>query len=94
MPRVVEYVTTPNPHALKCVLDAPLPALSDHDKVRSYRDAASAASDPLAARLFAIEGVRNVLIVGNWVTVSKADAAAWKSIKAGVEKVFASVDVG
>jgi hypothetical protein len=91
MPRVTEYVTTPNPHAIKCVLDAPLPALEQGDKVRSYRDATSAAGDPAAAKLFAIEGVRNVLIVGNWVTVGKAPEATWKAVKAGIEKTLAAL---
>lgn len=91
MPRVTEYVTTPNPHAIKCVLDAPLPALEQPEKVRSYRDAASAAADPVAARLFAIEGVRNVLIVGNWVTVGKDPQTAWKAVKASVEKTLATL---
>ena len=91
MPRVTEYVTTPNPHAIKCVLDAALPALESADKVRSYRDATSAAADPVAAKLFAIDGVRNVLIVGNWVTVGKAPEATWKAVKASVEKTLASL---
>ncbi|HLP82782.1 MAG TPA: NifU N-terminal domain-containing protein [Phycisphaerales bacterium] len=89
MPRIVEYITTPNPHALKCVLDAPPTPLADADKVRSYRDAASAAADPLAAKLFAIEGVRNILIVNNWITVGKAEAATWKSLKPALERALA-----
>jgi len=35
-----------------------------------------------------VAGVTNVLISGDWVTVSKSPGASWREIKAGVERVL------
>jgi hypothetical protein len=83
--RVTEYVTTPNPNAVKCVLDA-----SPGSTPRSYFSAAQAAGDPLARALFEVPGVVNLLIHDGWITVSKSSDANWKTIKKGVESVLAS----
>ncbi len=84
--RVTEFVTTPNPNAMKCVTDA-TPGAGP----RSFPDAASAAPDPLARALFAIPGVTALLIHDGWFTVSKAGDADWKTLKkqisAAVEQV-------
>jgi hypothetical protein len=88
MPRVVEFQSTPNPNAIKCVLDGPVPVLAGSAGVRSYREASAAAGDPVAAAMFAIAGVRNVLIVGNWITVGKDEAATWKTLKPQIERVL------
>lgn len=81
--KVVEFAETPNPNAIKCVLDAKV-----SDKARSYFNAAAAEADPLASALFAIPGVTNVLILGDFVTVSKAPASAWAPIRKGIRKVI------
>ena len=80
---VVEFQETPNPNAIKCVLDRDVAAAP-----RSYFSKEQGALDPLASSLFALEGVTNVLILGNFVTVSKSPGASWKSLKAGVERVL------
>lgn len=67
---------TPNPHAAKFTLDRSLPV----DESRSYFDADSAAEDPLAESLFAIDGVRAVLMVDNFVTVTKAEDVGWDEL--------------
>ena len=67
---------TPNPNAAKFVLDRPVPG----DGSRSYFDADSAAEDALAARLFELEGVRALLFVENFITVTKADEAEWDAL--------------
>jgi hypothetical protein len=93
---VVEFQPTPNPNALKCVLDRPLPApaMSQeiHAHLRSYRHAAEAAADPVAAALLALPGVATVLVGegGGWVTVNKAPAADWPAVKKGVKAVLAA----
>src|SRR5438128_1453945 len=63
---VQEFQPTPNPNALKCVLDRPLP-----EPIRSFRSAAEAAGDPLGSALFAVPGVTAVLLSGGWLTVNK-----------------------
>jgi hypothetical protein len=60
---------------------------------RSYFDASAAGSDEVGSALFGIEGVTNVLINGDWVTVSKRSDAEWGPIRAGVERVMAHVEV-
>lgn len=85
--KIVEFVTTPNPNAMKCVLDAPLGT-----GTRSYFDPASAAADAQAAALFAIEGVTNVLIhESGWVTVSKAADVAWGPLKKKIERAIGAM---
>jgi hypothetical protein len=84
MPYTVKaFQPTPNPNALKCILDRKI-----SDRPRSYFKPDEAAGDPLASRLFALEGVTNLLINADWITVNKAAAADWKSIKAGVERIL------
>lgn len=79
----VRFQQTPNPNALKCVLSRPLAGGR-----RSYFNAEQARDDPLAAALFAIPGVTNVLIQNDWVTVSKSAQADWASIRPAVERVL------
>lgn len=89
MPRaVVEFQDTPNPNALKCVLAAPPPHAAS-TPTRSFRSPADAASDPIAQRLFEIPGIIHLLIHPAWITVNKAPDAAWKPIKAAVERALA-----
>lgn len=84
---VAKFQETPNPNAIKCVLDR-----RASDRPRSYFDAASAAEDPIASRLFAIEGVTNVLINGDWITVNKGRDASWAGVKRGIERVLREVE--
>jgi len=80
---VKSFQQTPNPNAVKCVLDR-----RTGDRVRSYFKAADAAGDPLGAALFSVAGVTNVLINGDWITVSKSPEAGWREVKAGVERAL------
>lgn len=82
--RVTEFETTPNPNALKCTLDRRV-----SEGRRSYPDAASAATDPIASRLFEVDGVVGVMLMDDWLTVLKAPEAAWRSIRAGVKRALA-----
>lgn len=81
--RVTRFEPTPNPNAVKCVLDRPMP-----DTPRSFFSPEQAARDPLAAALFALPGVTNVLIHSEWITVNKSPQAKWPAIRAGVERVL------
>lgn len=82
--KVVRFQETPNPNALKCILDKPVPA-----HPRSYFSADQARDDALGSSLFSIPGVTNVLIGDGWVTVNKAPQAPWTSIKPGVQQALA-----
>lgn len=87
---VVEFQATPNPNALKCVLDRPVAGGSGG--LRSFRSAAEAASDPVGAALFAVPGVATVLIAGGWITVNKTPGADWAKVKRGVGLALAGAD--
>lgn len=90
MPYTVrEFQSTPNPNAVKCVLDR---AIRERELgPGSYRSAEAARSDPTAAALFAIPGVTNLLINEDWVTVNKSAEADWKKVRAEVSRVLAGL---
>lgn len=81
--KVIRFQDTPNPNALKCVLDRSPPNVP-----RSYFNASAAAGDPLARSLFAVPGVTSLLISDGWVTVNKSPGAPWGPIRSGVESVL------
>jgi len=85
---VVEFQATPNPNAVKCVLDKPPAGLAAPAPQRSYTDASAAADDPLGAALMAIPGVRNVLIHDEWISIGKLPESDWKTVKAAVKRVL------
>lgn len=96
MPRTVQsFEATPNPNALKCVLDGALPAMESHagPASRSYRSAQAASGDPLAAALFAAApgAITSVLIHEHWITVNKAPSADWKTVKAAVTAALSAL---
>lgn len=75
---------TPNPHAAKFTLSRALPV----EGSRSYFDADAAAGDSLAEGLFEIEGVRALLMVDNFITVTKREEAAWDELVDEVSEVI------
>lgn len=85
--RVVKYQATPNPNAVKVMLDKPIT-----DRPRSFRNADDVNGDALAARFFAIEGVTGLLFNGDWFTVNKDPSADWGPLKKAVERELARVD--
>lgn len=81
--KVVEFEATPNPNAIKCWLDGRASA-----GPRSYFNAEAAQGDPLARSLFAIPGVTNVLILGDWITVSKGPQTPWPAVKNAIRRAL------
>jgi len=87
LPFRVEVVEqTPNPNVVKFVLDRPICEGSI-----SFFNAAAAVQHPVASRLFGIKGVVNVLLLRDFITVSKSPDASWSQIKTQVRKVLESV---
>lgn len=76
---------TPNPNSVKITtddgpfIDSGMVALSSAEEADPH---------PLGRALFAIEGVVNVLILPQFVTISKTDAADWNEILPHVERVL------
>ena len=82
---VVETQATPNPNALKFVLDRPI-----SDSPISFFTAASAQDHALARRLFAIPGVTTLLLLGDFVTVNKFPEKPWSEITPQVKKCLSA----
>jgi hypothetical protein len=80
---VTEIQLTPNPNALKFVLDREI-----SDRPISFLTAAEGANHPLASQLFGITGVTSVLILGDFVTVNKEAGEKWEPITARVKEIL------
>jgi hypothetical protein len=80
---VRDIQSTPNPNALKFVLDRIISR-----EPASFFNAEAAAGHPIAIRMFAIPGVASVLLLGDFVTVNKTPAARWKPIRERVRRVL------
>jgi len=84
MPYTVrQFEPTPNPAAVKCLLDRPI-----CERPRSFLDAASAAGDPIASALFALPGVRNILMSGDWITVNTMSGGDWRALKPAIRRIL------
>ena len=51
----------------------------------------SAQDHPVASRLFAVAGVQGIMLLGDFITVSKMPDGNWAEITTGVKKVLASI---
>lgn len=76
MPKVVNIEPTPNPDALKFIVQRPLL----RSGVRSFRDFGSAVGDPLGSAIFALGKVTSVFYMDRFVTVNKEPAAEWSDL--------------
>jgi len=76
MPKVVNIEPTPNPDALKFVVQRPILKAG----VRSFRDFASAVGDPLGSSLFALGNVTSVFYMDRFVTVNKERETQWTDL--------------
>lgn len=76
MPKVINIEPTPNPDALKFVVQRPILKRG----VRSFRDFGSAVGDPLGSALFALGHVTSVFYMDRFVTVNKDHEAQWTDL--------------
>lgn len=67
---------TPNPNAIKFTLDRP----ATEGRAQTFRAGSDPAGSPLGARIFALDGVTNVFLTANFVSVSKEDDIAWDEL--------------
>ena len=96
--RVVEVVSTPNPNAVKFVLDRPVAEqpvsflTAEAQRAEVKGDATPkhpTVVSGLVARLFAIPGVSGLLFLNDFVTVNKTPESKWPALKRAVKKVLA-----
>ena len=76
---------TPNPNSLKFEVDG---ATVIDSGLRAYHAAHEVDDDDLARDLFSIRGVESLMIVPDFVTVTKHTAADWDDLAEGVEHVL------
>ena len=81
--KVREIQSTPNPNAMKFLLDRPVT-----DEPVSILHPGDAAKHPLARRLFEIPGICAVLLLGDFITVNKSPDAKWPGLKTKVKRVL------
>jgi hypothetical protein len=67
---------TPNPNAVKFTLDRP----ATDKRNESFRAGSDPADSPLGAAIFALDGVSNVFITANFVSVNKEDGVDWDEL--------------
>ena len=83
---VREAQPTPNPNALKLVLDRPIAA----DGALSFLTPEAGVGHPLAEQLFAVPGVVGLLFLNDFVTINKRPTAKWAEIRAKVQRILES----
>src|SRR6185437_9768565 len=76
MPKVINIEPTPNPDALKFIVQKPLLKMG----TRSFKDFGSAVGDPLASSIFALGKVTSVFYMDRFVTVNKESGAEWSDL--------------
>jgi hypothetical protein len=86
---VKDVQPTPNPNATKFVLDREIT-----DQPLSFLNPDQGKHDPLASKLFAIQGVASVLMLGDFVTVNKESSAKWPAITRKVEEILKNFENG
>jgi len=73
MAKVINIEPTPNPDALKFVVQGQLLKSG----TRSFKDFASAVGDPLASGIFALGKITSVFYMDRFVTVNKEPSTEW-----------------
>tara|TARA_R110000868_G_scaffold304437_26_gene565479 strand:+ start:14452 stop:15003 length:552 start_codon:yes stop_codon:yes gene_type:complete len=76
MAKIKEIERTPNPDAMRFVLDEPL----TNGTTRSFENSMEAEGDILASALFAIDSVINVYYVDKYITVTQDGSAVWSEL--------------
>lgn len=77
MLQVQDVDLTPNPQALKFILNEKLL----NRETRNYQNKEQAANDPLAKAIFEIEGVVSVFYMDKFITIEKDAKANWGQIQ-------------
>jgi hypothetical protein len=76
---------TPNPNSIKITSDAG--AFIDGGLVSIASDE-EADAHPLGRLLYAVDGVANVLILPQFVTISKAEGVGWEDVMPKVKEIL------
>ena len=83
--KVLNVEATPNPHALKFVVDGRV----TEGGARSFESPTEADAHPLARALFELGAVKTVFFMPSFVTVSKEPATEWAELQPRIEQALA-----
>jgi hypothetical protein len=83
---IIQVETTPNPLARKLVVE-PMPG-----RIVSVFDVTKGSDDPLAAAILGCQGVTNVLIHSEFVSVCFSENTRWATLKGEIGRVIGVVD--
>jgi hypothetical protein len=72
----IDVQATPNPNALKFVIDRP----TTDGAPRSFRSVEEAAGNPMGTGLLEVAGVESVFMTANFISVMKTEGAQWEQI--------------
>ncbi len=98
--KIKEIEPTPNPNAMKFVVDE---RITTGFMTHSFEDAEAAANVPLARDIFAIDHVISVYFADRWITVTQDGQADWAELlrevaepirEASKEDLNAEIDAG
>ncbi len=81
--KVLEVQPTPNPNAMKFVLNREIAS-----QPASFFSANAAEGHSLARQLFEVAGVTSILVLGDFVTVNKSDDTEWKKITPKIKAIL------
>lgn len=89
MIQVIDVELTPNPHALKFILNEKILKY----ETRQFQNKDEANSDPLAKLIFNLEGVVSVFYMDKFITVEKTKESQWGQIQRPLVSLLKSFDV-
>ncbi len=75
--KILDIEYTPNPNAVKFVVDEPLTMMGHN---RTFGSAEEAGEVELAAALFEVAGVQSVYMAGTWLTVTQEGGLDWRAL--------------
>lgn len=75
--KIEEIEYTPNPNAVKFILDQPI---TMGGMTRSFEDAEQAEGTPLAEKILAIEHVKSAFFADRWITVTQDGDTDWHGL--------------
>ncbi|GAB5519570.1 MAG: hypothetical protein RhofKO_18210 [Rhodothermales bacterium] len=84
MPQLYQH-PTPNPNSIKITTDG---AQFLDSGLESFSTASEAEGHPLGAALFQVRGVQNVLILPDFLTITKAPAANWSLMWEAIQEAL------
>ena len=82
----VNVSTTPNENAMKYTLNCN----SIESGHKTYSNAEAAEDSPVAKALFAIDGVNQVFLMADFISVTKKSEANWNNLEASILEAIKS----